>query len=180
MSYVCLAMAGSGTVESRGFRSDYPITIVDDSAPKVDFANAGFNPNDDGTKVSGTITIVLSRGLYRRGVTDPGTLFPVIGKSTPNVEGTADGTGNTKVIGYGAGIRPNNATCMSIAESSEFPMQTITVNITETTATYFEVTIVGGWFRGESDTPMKSTVVQVTVTDRATGACNVVIKEAST
>ena len=169
VSYVCLAMAGSGTVESRGFRSDYPITIVDDSAPEIQSVTPGLYPTNDGKTVSGSITIQLTRPLYRYGVKDPSKLFPVKGSASLDPE--SDGS-----IGFGSFISVSDPTCMKINPSDAAPIDFLTITVTDAPSTSLSITFNGRTFYGESGTPMKGVTVQVNITDRENGKYDVVIQ----
>jgi len=68
VDYVCLAVAGSGSVESRAFRSVYPVQVMNDQKPSIQNIGLGLSKPDavgaDG-KVRGTIFIEFDQDLYR-------------------------------------------------------------------------------------------------------------------
>lgn len=162
VEYICLAMAGEGSTESRAFRALYPVTLMDDSAPGIKNVVHGLYADDDGATVSGTITVQLSKPLYRYGVTDSKKLFPVKHSSDQSPE-----TGGK--IGFGTNIRLSDSTHMKITPSEEAPIDSVQITVTKVPSKSLTITFVGDVFYSKSGTPMKGATVQVKVVDAVEG-----------
>ena len=162
VEYICLAMAGEGSTESRAFRALYPVTLMDDSAPGIKNVVHGLYTDDDGVTVSGTITVQLSKPLYRYGVTDPKKLFPV--KHSPDQNPETGGK-----IGFGTNIRLSDSTHMKITPSEEAPIDSVQITVTKVPSKSLTITFVGDVFYSKSGTPMKGATVQVRVVDAVNG-----------